>query len=147
MEGFIPRHRSSVTGVLSGFDRIRIRGTLRWLCYVDGFGKHLSAMKVLLKDFKAYALGITDRVRRVLLELRFEIPDTLLQLHDSRQQRRPELSDDLIPLPTPPTLRLRRHFYVIGSTQRHKTHEQGGVNGYAKTSPLNPKARPLSSTP
>ena len=58
------RHRSSVIGILNGFDRVRIRGTLRWLCYVDGFGKYLSAMKVRLKDFKLYAEGITDRVRR-----------------------------------------------------------------------------------
>lgn len=64
MDGFIQRHRSSVIGILNGFDRVRIRGTLRWLCYVDGFGKYLSAMKVLLKDFKRYAEGITDRVRR-----------------------------------------------------------------------------------
>jgi len=64
MSGFIQRHRSSVMGILNGFDRVRIRGTLRWLCYVDGFGKYLSAMKVRLKDFKPYAEGITDRVRR-----------------------------------------------------------------------------------
>jgi hypothetical protein len=51
-------------GILNGFDRVRIRGTLRWLCYVDGFGKYLSAMKVRLKDFKQYAEGITDGVRR-----------------------------------------------------------------------------------
>jgi len=51
-------------GILNGFDRVRIRGTLRWLCYVDGFGKYLSAMEVRLKDFKPYAEGITDRVRR-----------------------------------------------------------------------------------
>lgn len=53
-----------VIGILNGFDRVRIRGTLRRLCYVDRFGKYLSAMKVRLKDFKPYAEGITDRVRR-----------------------------------------------------------------------------------
>jgi len=64
MNGFIQRYGSSVIGRLDGFDRIRLRGTLRWLCYADGMGKYLSAMKILLKDFKDYALGITDRVRR-----------------------------------------------------------------------------------
>lgn len=63
MNGFIQRHRSIVTGVLHGWDRVRIRGTLRWLCYPDGLGKHLSAMKVLLKDFKEYAEGVTARIR------------------------------------------------------------------------------------
>lgn len=64
MNGFIQRHGSSVIGSLNGFDRVRLRGTLRWLCYAEGMGKYLSAMKVLLKDFKAYALSVTDRVRR-----------------------------------------------------------------------------------
>jgi len=38
---FIQRHQASVMGVLSGFDRVRVRGTLRWLCYPEGLGKHL----------------------------------------------------------------------------------------------------------
>lgn len=64
MNGFIRRHGPSVIGSLNGFDRVRLRGTLRWLCYAEGMGKYLSATKVLLKDFKGYALGVTDRVRR-----------------------------------------------------------------------------------
>ena len=64
MNTFVQRHRDSVIGVLSGFDRVRIRGTLRWLCYPDGLAKHLSKMRVLLKDFKAYAQHFTDRVRQ-----------------------------------------------------------------------------------
>ena len=61
---FAQRQRDSVSGVLNGFDRVRIRGTLRWLCYPDGLGKHLSKMRVLLKDFKDYAQRFTDRVRQ-----------------------------------------------------------------------------------
>ena len=64
MNTFVQRHRDSVIGVLSGFDRVRIRGTMRWLCYPDGLAKHLSKMHVLLKDFKAYAQQLTDRVRQ-----------------------------------------------------------------------------------
>ena len=64
MNGFIRRHRDRVMGVLSGFDRVRFRGTLRWLCYPDGLGKHLSWMRVLLKDFAEYTQGVTARVRQ-----------------------------------------------------------------------------------
>ena len=64
MNAFVQRHRDAVIGVLNGFDRVRIRGTLRWLCYPDGLAKHLSKMRVLLKDFKAYAQRFTDGVRR-----------------------------------------------------------------------------------
>ena len=64
MNTFVQRHRDSVIGVLNGFDRVRIRGTMRWLCYPDGLAKHLSKMRVLLKDFRAYAQQFTDRLRQ-----------------------------------------------------------------------------------
>ena len=63
MNTFVQRHRDFVIGVLNGFDRVRIRGTMRWLCYPDGLAKHLSKMRVLLKDFKGYAQQFTDRLR------------------------------------------------------------------------------------
>ena len=47
MNGFVQRHRDVVMGMLSGFDRLRFRGTLRWLCYAAGLGRHLSASGVL----------------------------------------------------------------------------------------------------
>ena len=75
-------------------------------------------------------------VRRVLLELRFEVPNALLQLGDSGLKRRPHLPDDFIPLPTPRTLRLRRHLYFIGPAPRYTTRESGGVNGYHSTTSL-----------
>ena len=64
MNTFVQRHRGFVTGVLNGFDRVRFRGTLRWLCYADGLGKYLSWMKVLLKDFSDFTQGITGRIRQ-----------------------------------------------------------------------------------
>ncbi len=64
VSAFVQRHRPSVIGVLHGFDRVRIRGTLHPMCYADGMGKHLSAMRVRLKDFKDYALAMTERLRR-----------------------------------------------------------------------------------
>ena len=64
MERFIERHRDRVTGTLSGFDRVRFRGTLRWLCYPDGLGRYLSSMRVLLKDFGTFLESVTKRIRR-----------------------------------------------------------------------------------
>lgn len=64
MNGFIRRHRDCVMGVLSGFDRVRFRGTLRWLCYPDGLGRYLSSIKVLLKDFSEFTQGLTARIRQ-----------------------------------------------------------------------------------
>jgi len=36
MKSFIAQHRDSIIGVLSGFDRLVLRGHLRALCYVGG---------------------------------------------------------------------------------------------------------------
>jgi len=63
MERFIQRHASKVMGSLSGFDRVRLRGTLRWLSNVRGMMGYLSAMNVLLKDFTAFATGVTKQIR------------------------------------------------------------------------------------
>lgn len=63
MQSFLARHASKIKGVLHGFDRIRFRGTLRWLAYVEGMMKWLSCRSVLLKDFKEYAMSLTDMAR------------------------------------------------------------------------------------
>jgi len=36
MDQFIARHREQIVGVLSGFDRVVFRGTLRSIAYADG---------------------------------------------------------------------------------------------------------------
>jgi len=51
MEQFIQRHRDSIDHVLSGFDRVLFRGTLRSISYLCGMETFLSANHVLLKDF------------------------------------------------------------------------------------------------
>jgi len=63
MHSFLTRHASKIKGVLQGFDRIRFRGTLRWLAYKQGLLKWLSRRSVLLKDFKEYAMSLTDQLR------------------------------------------------------------------------------------
>ena len=64
MSEFIQNHAAVVLGVLSGFDRIRLRGTLRWLSNVRGMLGYLQAVSVLLKDFTLYAKGVTAQIRR-----------------------------------------------------------------------------------
>jgi hypothetical protein len=64
MKSFLGRFASSIHGVLSGFDRVRFRGTQRFLASVRGFGAFLAAHHILLKDFKPYVAAVTDRIRR-----------------------------------------------------------------------------------
>lgn len=54
MESFLQRHESSVIGSLSGFDRLRFRGTLRLLANAAGLGKLLLYLGILFKDFGAF---------------------------------------------------------------------------------------------
>jgi hypothetical protein len=49
--------------VLSGFDRIRFRGTQRLLANVRGLGAFLARHGVRLNDFASYVSGVTDRIR------------------------------------------------------------------------------------
>lgn len=55
MEQFIRKHSSQVVGVLSGWDRIRFRGTLRVLAAVPGLFPWLREQGVLLKEFDRFA--------------------------------------------------------------------------------------------
>lgn len=63
MRTFVQRHEDQILGVLSGFDRLRFRGTLRMLSTVGGMLAVLGRLGVLLKDFTAYAQRLTQQLR------------------------------------------------------------------------------------
>lgn len=63
MERFVHRYADRITGVLSGFDRLVFRGTLRQLVYGDGLKAFLWHRQVLLKEFGDFALALTDRLK------------------------------------------------------------------------------------
>jgi len=59
---FVTQHGADVLGVLSGFDRLRLRGTLRSLYQPSVLMRYLYLCEVLLKGFKTYALGLPERI-------------------------------------------------------------------------------------
>lgn len=63
MKRFIQQHADAIIGTISGFDRMRFRGTLRLLAHTAGMQKFLNHTGVLLKNFKPYVQGVTDQVR------------------------------------------------------------------------------------
>jgi hypothetical protein len=63
MKKFLSRHVDQVLGCLSGFDRIRFRGTFRQLAHVSGMQSILDYLHVLLKDFHTFAEQTTQRFR------------------------------------------------------------------------------------
>lgn len=62
MNSFVKRHAANVIGVLSGFDRVRLRGTLMQITHLRGMMQYLSYKSVLLKNFRAYAKDMTKRI-------------------------------------------------------------------------------------
>lgn len=67
MNSFVQKHRSDVIGVLSGFDRLVVRGTVRPVSYADGMSRFLSVRGILLKDFGAYAEATSNLVKQASL--------------------------------------------------------------------------------
>jgi len=63
MERFLQRHQDRVIGVLSGFDRVLFRGTLRSISYRDGMDIFLSSQHVLYKDFGVFVQRLSDRLK------------------------------------------------------------------------------------
>ncbi|HEY2380738.1 MAG TPA: hypothetical protein VGK48_06090, partial [Terriglobia bacterium] len=63
MERFLRRHQDRIAGIISGFDRMRFTGTLRWMAHVEGMGKFLNSQGVLLKDFGKYVERLSDEIK------------------------------------------------------------------------------------
>ncbi len=63
MKHFEELYARSLTGSIHGWDRISWRGTIRWLSSTRGLGSYLSTRHILLKDFKDWAMDMTDKVR------------------------------------------------------------------------------------
>lgn len=63
MERFLQRHAGGVVGVLSGFDRVLFRGTLRSLSYVAGMEAFLCSQRVLYKNFSGFAQQLSEQVK------------------------------------------------------------------------------------
>jgi hypothetical protein len=67
MNSFIQKHAASVTGILSGFDRLVLRGTIRSLCFAEGMMGYLWANRILLKEFGAHVAAVSERIKEASL--------------------------------------------------------------------------------
>lgn len=67
MQKFICNHQDEISGVLSGFDRLVLRGTLRSIAYAGGMGQYLSSNHLLLKDFGSHVEHVSQRLKTASL--------------------------------------------------------------------------------
>lgn len=66
---FVQAHPQDVIGVLHGWDRLRLQGTLRSLYHADVMKYYLRKSGVLWKDFKRFATGLTEGIRQAAVAL------------------------------------------------------------------------------
>lgn len=66
---FLNRFGDKILGTLSGFDRLRLRGTLRHLFQPSVMEAYLNACGVLIKDFGAFAQKLSAQVRAASYQL------------------------------------------------------------------------------
>jgi hypothetical protein len=64
---FIAKHEKDICGVLSGFDRLVFRGTLRSLASGQGMDKYLGVNHILLKEFGNHAKQTSERLKQASL--------------------------------------------------------------------------------
>jgi hypothetical protein len=64
---FIANYQDQISGVLSGFDRLVLRGTLRSIAHAGGMNQYLSTNHVLLKDFGTHVEQVSSRLKAASL--------------------------------------------------------------------------------
>ena len=74
MQQFIEKYRERITGVLTGFDRLVFRGSLRrlnygWWCeslgavVAKGMEEYLWQNQILFKDYARHVQGVSERLK------------------------------------------------------------------------------------
>ena len=96
MKTFLQRHQADIYGVLSGFDRIRFRGTRRAVLYPKGVMGLLWLLQVLLKNFAQFLEGHTKRLKSVTEELAKGTPVGQVHYVNSSTESKEELVTRLV---------------------------------------------------
>jgi len=68
LNALVPKNKDHVIGVLSGWDRLVFRGTLRMLAFAGGMAAYLSRIGTLLKDFGDHAQAMTEQLIQASLK-------------------------------------------------------------------------------
>ena len=105
MNSFVQKHSSVVTGDLSGFDRLLLRGTLRSLYGIPVMTQYLRCRNVLMKDFSKHVQQVSERVKRATVAVAQSadrpvvyLPSTLTSKEEKAREimRKEEIQEGLI---------------------------------------------------
>lgn len=92
---FVNAHRDKVTGVLQGFDRVRVQATLRSLYSQSVMEHYLLSQKLLFKDFKGLVTRTTEKVRQAASDLAERLGRPQLYLRGACYQKE-ELAREML---------------------------------------------------
>jgi hypothetical protein len=84
---FIQKHQADVTGVLRGFDRLRLAGTFRALYHPPVMEKYIQKTGFLLKDFKQLMLQITGQIKTATQQIAERTGRPLIYLSSSQVRK------------------------------------------------------------
>jgi hypothetical protein len=87
MQTFLARCGTEIKGVLSGLDRVRFRGTIRWLASERGMGTYLSTQRIRLTQFKDWAMERTQRIKQATEQLAERLSRPLIYLTSSQERK------------------------------------------------------------
>jgi hypothetical protein len=94
MHEFTAQYAGQIAGVLNGFDRLVLRGTLRQIAYSFGLQGYLWANQVLLKDFGPHVQKVSEQVKTSALEGMKAADRPILYLPSSRDNKE-EIARDI----------------------------------------------------
>ena len=63
MQEFIAKYGEEIQGVISGFDRLVLRGTLRAIRYAEGMKAYLIRKQVWVGDFAQHVQAVSERLK------------------------------------------------------------------------------------
>ena len=96
MRQFIEQFDDRLLGVLSGFDRLRFRGTMLLLSSEGGMSEYLWRNQVLLKDWDDFVGPLTERVRRSGEQLAAKTPSGRVHYLSTTRISKEEYVQDLL---------------------------------------------------
>jgi hypothetical protein len=89
MNRFVEKYSRKLLGVISGFDRLVLKGTLRPLSYTAGMMNFLFEREVLLKDFGAYAQQVSEQLKEASQQEAGRLGRTNRYLESSQRRKEP----------------------------------------------------------
>jgi hypothetical protein len=86
MQQFIAKFEKEIQGVMSGFDRVLFRGSLRRLNHSKGMKRYLAENNILCKHYEDHVKAVSQKVKKAALEP-FQQQNLLVKYVYSRDEK------------------------------------------------------------